>query len=88
MAALRGSGQSKVHKAETNDTDTYLSVISYMDKNSMKGWAVAKVYILNDKFCHEGNGTYFTIEGAKKAHYRSLGRDMDKLIGECIDDFC
>lgn len=78
---------ARVFQAETNDSDVCLSVISYGDEGSVKGWAVAKVYIMDGKLCHEGSGTFFTIEGAQKQHYRNLGRDMDHIISECIDDF-
>lgn len=79
---------ARIDQAETNDSDVCLSVICYGDKGSVKGYAVTKVYILDGKFCHEGSGTFFTIEGAKKQHYRNLGRNMDDIIGECIDDYC
>ncbi|MFV1985628.1 MAG: HNH endonuclease [Thiohalomonadales bacterium] len=79
---------ARVYQAETNDSSACLSVICSGDEGSVKGWAVTMVYILDGKFCHEGKGTYFTIEGAKKMHYKNLGKNVDNVIGDCIDDYC
>ncbi len=51
----------------------------------VKPWAVAKVTVENERFVHEGLGTFFDLNGAKKAHYGLLGIPFS---GESIDDFC
>jgi hypothetical protein len=64
--------------------DSFLSVISN-EKNATKPWAVAKITVENEKFVHESIGTYFDLNGAKKAHYRLLGIPFN---GESFDDYC
>jgi hypothetical protein len=75
-------GESLVVMAELGDR--ILSVIT-TDKNATKPWAVAKITVENGKFVHEGIGTYFELNGAKKAHYGLLGI---LFFGESIDDYC
>jgi hypothetical protein len=43
------------------------------------------VTIEDGKFIHEAVGTFFQLDGAKKAYSRLLGIPFD---GESIDDYC
>ena len=66
--------------------DGFLSVlVASTEKNAIKPWAVAKITVENGKFVHESIGTYFDLNGAKKAHYGLLGIPFS---GESIDDYC
>lgn len=67
--------------------DNILSVVSSMPPGSVKGWTHAKVYEEGNLFCHESGGTYFTLEGAMKAHCLAIGAPTDEYEGS-IDDFC
>lgn len=51
----------------------------------VKGWAVAKVTVENDKFVHESLGSYFTVEGAMKKHCSLLNIPCE--YKETFDDF-
>jgi len=61
-----------------------ISVIALMDENSAKPWAVTKITIENQKYIHESIGTFFELNGAKKAHYNLLNIPFE---GESIDDY-
>lgn len=76
--------ESSVVMAEQGDG--ILSVLTASkQKDPVKPWAVAKVTVENGKFVHEGIGTFFELNGAKKAHYRLLGIPFS---AESIDDYC
>jgi hypothetical protein len=74
-------GESRTVVAEGNDN--VLSIVCNLPQNTIKGWALAKVTVENDHFIHESVGSYFTLQGALKAHCRLL----DAPFGESIDDF-
>lgn len=65
--------------------ESVLSVVCRLPNDAVKGWAVAKVTIENDKFVHESRGSYFTFEGAMKMHCSLLNIPCE--YGESIDDF-
>lgn len=66
--------------------DSVLSVlVESKAENAIKPWAVAKVTIEDGKFVHEAVGTFFQLDGARKAYSRLLGIPFD---GESIDDYC
>jgi hypothetical protein len=58
--------------------------------NNIKGgavpWAVAEVIFEDGKFIHIGHGQYFDFEGARKMHYKIIGRPWDG--GDTFDDYC
>lgn len=60
-------------------------LVESKEVNAVKPWAVAEVTIESGKFVHESCGTFFDLNGAKKAHYGLLGIPFS---GESIDDFC
>lgn len=64
-----------------------LSVVCSMPPGSVKGWSHAKVYAEGDQFCHESDGTYFSQEGAMKAHCIAIGEPHEAYDGS-IDDYC
>lgn len=60
-------------------------VVRSLEANAIKPWAVAKVTLEGGKFVHEGLGTFFELDGAKKAYYGVLGI---LFSGESFDDYC
>ena len=69
----------------TEQGDGFLSVLTVIrQENAVKPWAVAKVTIEEGRFVHENIGSYFELNGAKKAHFKLLGISFS---GESIDDF-
>ncbi len=67
--------------------DTVISIVCSTPPGSIKGWAHAKIYLEGELFCHESGGTFFSLEGALKAHCIAIGAPYDQY-GECIDDYC
>ncbi len=82
-------GESIVAKAGIDDKSTCLSVICGID-SWVKNYALAKVTFENGKFIHASEGTFFTFEGAEKAHCSLIGVDWMEPDGYegCIDDYC
>lgn len=76
-------GQSVIVTAQQGES--FLSVVCHLPNNPVKGWAVAKVTVENDKFVHESLGSYFTVEGAMKKHCSLLNIPCE--YGETFDDF-
>jgi hypothetical protein len=74
-------GQSLVVTADGGDG--LLSVVCNLSENPIKNWSVAKVTIENEKFVHENVHSYFTLQGALKAHCNLLGIPFE----ESIDDY-
>jgi hypothetical protein len=74
-------GESSVEMAQQGDD--FLSVLTRQE-NAMKPWAVAKVTIEEGRFVHASIGTYFELNGAKKAHFQLLGIPFS---GESVDDY-
>ena len=74
-------GQSLVVTAAGGDG--LLSVVCNLSENPIKNWSVAKVTIENEKFVHENVHSYFTLQGALKAHCNLLGVPLV----ESIDDY-
>ena len=65
--------------------EAFLSVLTASkQEDSVKPWAVAKVTIENGKFVHESVGSFFELNGAKKAHFELLDIPFS---GESIDDY-
>ncbi len=55
--------------------------------SGVKDWMVAHVSVEGDALCHQSGGTFFTKEGALKAHFRALGVPFDEALYESIDDY-
>jgi hypothetical protein len=77
-------GESYVELAEAKES--YICVITVnRNTEAVKPWAVARITIENSKFIHESIGTFFELNGAKKAYFRQLGIDFE---GDSMDDYC
>lgn len=72
--------------SEAGATNAVLSVVCNTS-SGVKDWTVAKVFVEGDAVCHESGGTFFTREGALKAHLRTLGVPFDETQYESIDDY-
>jgi len=77
--------ESIVYEANVREVDSSISVICELE--SFKPWAVARITVEIGKFCHENCGSFFSIEGATKQHYKNLGLAWDDTI-YCFDDYC
>lgn len=77
-------GESTV--VEASRTPDFLSVVCN-STNGVKDWSVAKIFTEGDAICHQSGGTFFTKEGALKAHLRALGVEFDEALYESIDDY-
>ena len=75
-------GKTYVEIAEKGDK--LISVIASVGGNTVKPWAVTKITVENQKYVHESIGTFFKLNGAKKAHYKLLNIPFE---GESIDDY-
>lgn len=69
----------------SGNTDTMLFVVTSMQQDSVKGWALARVEIENGKFVHESLGSFFSRDGAINAFNKELGIDVPHI--QTIDDF-
>ncbi|MER8536857.1 HNH endonuclease [Mesorhizobium sp. M1005] len=78
-------GDNVVSAAATGP-DGMLSVVCSMP-SGVKDWSHARVFLEGDVFCHESGGTFFTLEGAMKAHFVAIGGSVD-AYAETIDDYC
>jgi hypothetical protein len=66
--------------------DNILSVVCN-DRTGVKEWTQTKVYVDDGSFCHQAGGTFFTWEGAMKAHCMTIGAPFAEYEGS-FDDFC
>lgn len=76
-------GESTVEDSEISENKSELIVLTTSD--SLKPFALAKVYIENGKFVHESLGTFFTLIGAQKRFNLSLG--LEWTGEDSIDDY-
>lgn len=77
-------GETHVEMAESRES--FVCVLtSNRAADSVKPWAVAKIATENSKFVHENIGSFFDLNGAKKAYFGQLGVDF---VGDSIDDYC
>jgi hypothetical protein len=66
--------------------ESFLSVLTAnQQEDALKPWALTKITFENGKFVHEAGGTFFVLNGAKKAHFKLLGIPFK---GVSIDDYC
>jgi len=72
-----------------------LSVLTKLGDNDVKHFAVAHVVREDESIIHESGGTFFTLEGAAKAHCERLDVPGETHCerrglpwGESIDDYC
>jgi hypothetical protein len=78
-------GESIVVEAAMS-AEGVLSVVCHMP-SAVKNWSHAKIYVEGGAFCHEAGGTYFSPDGAMKAHCIAIGAPTDAYEGS-IDDYC
>jgi hypothetical protein len=76
-------GESKVENSEISEDGKELFVLTTSD--NMKPFALAKVYVENEKFIHESLGTFFTLIGGQKQFNLALG--LEWTGEDSIDDF-
>ncbi len=86
MFARNRYGENIVVEAATGP-DNIISVVCSAPPDSVKGWTHAKVYRDGQAFCHESGGTFFSHEGAMKAHCMAIGAPYD-AYEDSIDDYC
>lgn len=77
-------GESTV--VEAGRAPDFLSVICN-STNGVKDWSVARIFSEGDAICHQSVGTFFTKEGAMKAHLLALGVAFDEALYQSIDDY-
>ena len=76
-------GKSSVEDSEIHENKRELLVLTKSD--SIKPYALAKVYIENEKFVHESLGSFFTSIGAQKQFSLALG--LEWTGEDSIDDY-
>jgi hypothetical protein len=76
-------GESTVENSELSENEKELFVLS--TSNNTKPFALAKVYIENEKVVHESLGTFFTLNGGQKQFYLALG--IEWAGQDSIDDY-
>jgi hypothetical protein len=57
------------------------------DPSGVKHWSHVKVYVEAEAFCHESGGTFFSRDGAMKAHCMTIGAPFEQYE-DSIDDYC
>lgn len=82
------SSKQTVLNAGYNKTEEALYVLTYDNKENPVGkhWALCKIYIYNDIFVHESQGTFFEENGGLKYFTEAMGQEWTG--GEVIDDYC
>lgn len=82
------SSKQTVLNAGYNKNEEALYVLTYDNKENPVGkhWALCKIYIYNDVFVHESQGTFFEENGGLKCFTEAMGQEWTG--GEVIDDYC
>ena len=82
-------GESVVDIAEFSTDGTCLSVLCTTD-SGVKSFALAKVTFEDGKYVHVSVSSFFTYDGASKAHCNLVGVPWEVPVGYegCIDDYC
>ena len=82
------SSKQTVLNAGYNKTEEALYVLTYDNKENPVGkhWALCKIYVFNDVFVHESQGTFFEENGGLKYFTEAMGQEWTG--GEVIDDYC
>ena len=75
-------GESTVEKAEVTVDQQELFVITKSE--NVKAYALAKIFVENNKIVHESIGSYFDFNGANKKYTLALGREWNG--GQTFDD--
>ena len=78
-------GESKVVSAELSESSETLVVLC-KSPSGVKGWSLAMVSVEDRLFVHEGLGTFFSLEGAKKKY--TIERGLKWEGGDTIEDYC
>jgi hypothetical protein len=76
-------GESTVENSELSENEKELFVLSTI--NNMKPFALAKVYVGNEKIVHESLGTFFNLNGGQKQFYLALG--IEWAGEDSVDDY-
>ncbi|WP_282037733.1 HNH endonuclease signature motif containing protein [Saccharicrinis aurantiacus] len=76
-------GESVVENSELSEDEKELLVLTTSD--NMKPFALAKVYIENEKLVHESLGAFFTLIGGQKQFNLALG--LEWTGEDSIDDY-
>ena len=76
-------GKSVVENSELSENKKELFVLTSSD--NMKPFALAKVYIENEKLVHESLGAFFTLIGGQKQFNLALG--LEWTGEDSIDDY-
>lgn len=79
-------GESTVVSAEMSEDCGSLLVLGNNGNGAVKDWSLARVTIEDERFVHEGLGTFFSLEGATKQFY--LARGLPWEGEDSIDDYC
>jgi len=79
--ASNSYGESRTVVAE--EGSELLSVVCNLSDNLIKEWALAKVTVEDAGFVHESVGSYFSLQGALKAHCGLLNVPFE----ESMDDY-
>lgn len=79
-------GSSIVKSYALSDDGLALRVGTYTKDNYIKRWALAEIYIDNDKYVHKSVRTYFYRKGMQKELALLQGRNWTG--GEVFDEFC
>ena len=77
-------GESNVENSELSENEKELFVLT-TSENSIKQFALAKVYIKNEKLVHESLGSFFRLIGAQKQFNLALG--LEWTGEDSIDDY-
>jgi hypothetical protein len=64
--------------------DDDLIVLTRFDGEAIKDWAVAHISVLDGRFLHRSEFTFYTLQGALKHFCALAGEQFD----ESIDDYC
>lgn len=73
-------GESHVVVAAKGPDDV-LSVLC-RTQTGVKDWTLASVSVEAGQFCHQSGGTFFTLQGALKAHCRNVGEGFEETVDD------
>lgn len=79
----RNEVQKVIDKAHTKENTI---IVLSCNPNSIKPYALCKVYYFEDKFIHESLGTFFEEDGGRK--YFTLEQGLEWTGEDPFDDFC
>lgn len=78
---------SSIYKSTIgNGGNSVYLITRNIDKDSVKGWALAEITFEDGMFVHTTKGTFFEEQGAEK--YYALAQGLEWTGGDVLDDFC